>query len=172
MSERLAANPALDQMELPELIDRLENLEGRRTPVGWSPDDALERVAIERRIMELVGDAPPDPEDERRHGVRLSCDLAVKLRTKENSIRARVTDIGHGGVFVATDLELPAGTVVELEVRGEDSDEHGLRVRGAVAWRDPQAPGLGICFTERPTAAHERRLRRFVLELLRHRIQN
>ncbi|HTM21867.1 MAG TPA: PilZ domain-containing protein [Kofleriaceae bacterium] len=161
----------VDEMGLSELIDRLEDLEGRRTPVGWSPDDAVERVAIERRIMELVGDEPPDAE--RRRGLRLSCDLAVKLRTKDHSIRARVSDIGHGGVFVATDVDVPVGTVVELEVRGEESDEHGLRVRGAVAWRDEQAPGLGISFTERgPTAAHERRLRRFVLELLRHRIQN
>jgi hypothetical protein len=170
MSERLAQHADVEVMGLHELIDRLEDLEGKRTPVGWSPDDAVERVAIERRIMELVGDAPPDAE--RRRGMRLSCDLKVKIRTKEHSTRARVTDIGHGGVFVSTEIDLPVGTVVEIEVRGEGSDEHGLRVRGEVAWRDGDAPGVGISFTERPTAAHERRLRRFVLELLRHRIQN
>src|SRR5262245_61115622 len=144
MTEKLAsATIEVEEMGLPELIDRLEDLEGRRTPVGWSPDDAIERVAIERRIMELVGDAPP--EGERRRAMRLHCDLKVKLRTKEHSIRAKVTDIGHGGVFVATELELPVGTVVELEVRGEESDEHGLRVRGEVAWRDGDA-GLGVSF--------------------------
>jgi len=166
------ASPAdVGEMGLNELIDRLEDLEGRRTPIGWSPDDAVERVAIERRIMELVGDNPPD--SERRRAMRLSCELSVKLRTKEHSARAKVTDIGVGGVFVATDVELPVGTVVELEVRGNDSDEHGLRVRGEVAWRNPgPAGGVGVSFTERPTAAHERRLRRFVLELLRHRVQN
>src|SRR5688500_6260366 len=90
MSEqRLASHADVEEMELHELIDRLEDLEGKRTPVGWSPDDAVERVAIERRIMALVGDAPPD--SERRRGMRLSCDLKVKLRTKEHSMRARVT---------------------------------------------------------------------------------
>lgn len=170
MSGRVAS-PALEDLGLHELIDRLENLEGRRTPVGWSPDDAVERVAIERRIMELVGD--PAPDADRRQGMRLSCSLQVKLRSKDHSVRGQVTDIGCGGVFVATDAELPVGTTVELEVRSEGSDEHGLRVRGQVAWRNQVAErGVGIAFTDRPTAAHERRLRRFVLELLRHRIQN
>jgi len=171
MSSERVASPALEKMGLHELIDRLEDLEGRRTPIGWSPDDTVERVAIERRIMELVGD--PAPDADRRQGMRLSCILQVKLRTKEQSVRGRVTDIGHGGVFVATDAELEVGTSVELEVRSEGSDEHGLRVRGQIAWRHQgDERGVGISFTERPTAAHERRLRRFVLELLRHRIQN
>lgn len=158
----------LDELDLPALVDRLDDLEGRRTPIGWSPDDAVERAAIERRIMRLVGHVAPG--EERRTGVRLPCDMRVKLRSKEQSVRAQVTDIGAGGVFVVTDEEFVVGTVVELEVRGSGTDEHGLRVRGEVAWSSSGgSKGVGVCFNQTPSSAHERRIRRFVIELLRHR---
>ncbi|HUH05555.1 MAG TPA: PilZ domain-containing protein [Kofleriaceae bacterium] len=158
-------------MGLPELVELLDDLEERRTPIGWSPDDAVQRAAIERRIMALVGQDPP--EDERRGTVRLPCELPVKLRSKERSVRAEVRDIGAGGVFVLTDTPFVVGTVVELEVRGNGTDEHGLRVRGQIAWNaDGDSTGVGVCFNQVPSSAHERRIRRFVIELLRHRSQN
>lgn len=165
-------HPEIEVMELSELVERLDDLEGRRTPVGWSPDDAVERMAIERRIMTLVGGEPPT--DERREAARLPCELDVKLRSKEQSVRAGVQNIGAGGVFVKTDAEFVIGTHVELEVRGGGTDEHGLRVRGKIAWKhgDDDARGVGVSFTEQPSDAHARRLRRFVLELLRHRTAN
>jgi uncharacterized protein (TIGR02266 family) len=161
----------LDGMELSELVDRLDDLEGRRTPVGWSPDDAVKRMAIERRIMTLVGGEPPV--DERRDAARLPCRLNVKLRSKEQSVRAGVENIGAGGVFVKTDAEFVVGTHVELEVRGSATEEHGLKVRGKIAWTSNSGNnGVGVCFTDQPSDAHARRLRRFVLELLRHRQAN
>lgn len=161
----------LDSLNLGELVDRLEDLEGRRTPIGWSPDDAVERAAIERRIMTLVGHTPP--KEERRRAMRLPCSMSVRVRSKEQSVRGKVRDIGAGGVFVETDADFIVGTVVELEVRGTGTDEHGLRVRGQVAWSaDGSDRGVGVCFNQLPSTAHERRIRRFVIELLRHRVQN
>lgn len=161
----------LDVMALPELVDMLDDLEERRTPIGWSPDDAVKRAAIERRIMQLVGREPP--EDERRSTVRLPCELPVKLRSKEQAVRAEVRDIGAGGVFIVTEARFVVGTVVELEVRGSGTDEHGLRVRGQIAWNaDGDQHGVGVCFNQVPSSAHERRIRRFVIELLRHRSHN
>ena len=168
MATMAEAHDDLDELDLPALVDRLDDLEGRRTPVGWSPDDAVERAAVERRILELVGHIPPG--EERRRCVRLPCDMQVKLRSKEQSVRAKVRDIGAGGVFVSTDVPFVVGTVVELEVRGSGTDEHGLRVRGEVAWNaDGDNQGVGVCFNQAPSSAHERRIRRFVIELLRHR---
>jgi len=159
----------LDDMDMAALVERLDDLEGRRTPIGWTPEDAAERVAIERRIMELVGGKPPG--EERRRSVRLPCEMKIKLRSKRKSIRADVGDIGAGGVFVETEVAFTVGTPVEVEVRSHGSDEHGLRVRGEVAWRaTSDRIGVGISFRNRPTAAHERRLRRFIIELLRHRV--
>ncbi len=172
MGQILEQYSELDALNLGELVNRLEDLEGRRTPIGWSPDDAVERAAIERRIMELVGESPP--RNERREAMRLPCSMSVKVRSKEQSVRGRVRDIGAGGVFVETEADFIVGTVVELEVRGGGTDEHGLRVRGEVAWSaaDGGDKGVGVCFNQLPSTAHERRIRRFVIELLRHRVQN
>jgi hypothetical protein len=158
----------LEKLDLVALVDRLDDLEQRRRPVGWSSDEAVERVAIERCIMALVG-APAPEGGERRKSVRLPCNMEVKLRSKSQSVTAHVDDIGGGGVFVKTLADFPAGTAVEIEMYG-DGDEGGLRVRGDVAWRSTKhRVGVGVVFRNRPTAAHERRLRRFVIELLRHR---
>jgi len=168
----LQSREELESMDLSELVDRLDDLEERRTPVGWSPDDAVERAAVERRIMELVGQVPPG--EERRRGVRLSCELSVKMRSKEQAVRAKVRDIGIGGVFIETDADWLIGTVVELEVRGSGTDEHGLRVRGEITWTQTEGDlkGVGVVFNQTPSSAHERRIRRFVIELLRHRVAN
>jgi Tfp pilus assembly protein PilZ len=162
----------IETMDLPQLVERLEDLEERRTPVGWSPDDAVERAAVERRILAMVG--ARKAQDERRQTVRLPCRLAVVLRSRDQAARGEVRDLGSGGVFVATDAELGLGTHVHVEVRGLGTDEHGLRVRGKIAWHsrgegaDPA--GVGVRFDGQPSDAHERRLRRFVIELLRTRL--
>ncbi|RMH44671.1 MAG: PilZ domain-containing protein [Deltaproteobacteria bacterium] len=161
----------IDQLSLPELIDRLDDLEGRRTPVGWRPEDAVLRARIERRIMQLVC-AQFDGAD-RRQTLRVPCDLDVKLRSRDRSIRTHARDLGVGGVFLdAPPDDFAVGTAVEIEVRGAGTDEHGLRVRGAVAWvsADPDRRGVGVAFANDDSERHERRLRRFLIELLRHRV--
>lgn len=162
-------HPEFERLDLPDLVEKLEDLEGRRTPVGWSPDDAVEKVAVERRILSIIGASASG--DERRQEMRLPCELTVKLRSKEKSVKAGVRDMGLGGVFIETDVSFAIGTHVDVEVRGRSTDEYGLRVRGRIAWiADGERVGVGVSFTEQPSAAHERRLRRFVIELLRHRV--
>ena len=158
----------LDRMSVEELVDLFDDLSERRTPMGWTPDDASLLATVQRRILSLVRQAPA--EDERRAHIRVPCDLQVDLRSESASTRGRASDIGLGGVFVETSSELAEGTAVELEVRGTGTNEHGLRVRGTIAWRrTADDAGLGVSFGEPPSEAEERRLRRFVLELLRNR---
>jgi Tfp pilus assembly protein PilZ len=150
---------AIDALSLPELVERLEDLEGRRTPVGWSPEDAVIRAAVERRILEVVRS---ERAQDGRDGERIACVLGVRIRTKRHAFDGTVCDLGLGGAFVATAAEFPVGTHVYLE----SDEDAGVRVRGQVAWLDDA--GLGISFSDQPSDAHERRLRRFVVELLRH----
>jgi len=165
-------HPEIENLALPELVERLDDIEGRRTPVGWSPDDAVLRSAIERRIMALVHKG--EPGSERRKTLRVPCELDVRMRSKRSQVRAHTRDLGAGGVFVETEPDdWSIGTVVELQVRGGGTDEHGLKVRGMVSWvtdKDDAHPGVGVSFSHDDSERHERRLRRFVVELLRHRI--
>ena len=54
-----------------------------------------------------------------------------------------------------------------MQVRQDASDELGLRVRGII--REIQGDRLRISVAEQPSEGHERRLRRFIVELIRHR---
>jgi hypothetical protein len=153
-------HPQLQLLSISELVERLEDLDGRRTPVGWTPDDAVERTAIEGRIMALItmpsGGA----------GEALPCSLEIQLRSKEQIVPARVTEMRPGGVYVETISRFVVGTHVDMHVRHQ-SDEHGLRARGII--REVDDGGVVVSVAEQPSEAHERRLHRFVLELLRHR---
>jgi hypothetical protein len=157
-------NAEFATLTLPELADRLEDLDGRRTPVGWTPEDAVERASLERCILEIVaaeaGGATPS----------LPCPMEVRLRSKERAVTATIREIGPGGIIITTDDRWVVGTHVEIQVRQHDSDEHGLRVRGVI--RDFERGAARISVAEQPSEAHERRLRRFILELLRHRMHN
>src|SRR4051812_18600888 len=96
-----------NQMTLPELADHLEDLDGRRTPVGWSPEDAVERATLERLILDLLAkESPPDSAESIR------CDLAIKVRSKEQSQRATVRGLAHGGILVDLDGAWVVGTHV------------------------------------------------------------
>lgn len=156
----------LDAMPLPDLVEMLHDLEGRRTPVGWTPDDAVQKAAIERRIIEVVAASPDGDGDSDVQ--RLTTDLTIKLRSKEQSVKAGVKHVGTGGVFVSCGGDWIVGTHVELQVRGSGSEEHGLRVRGKI--HRISGDGVYVSFDEQPSDAHERRLRRFILELMRHRV--
>ena len=152
-----------ERMTLPELADQLEDLDGRRTPVGWVPEDAVERATVERLILGLVS-KDPAPGDH----ATIRCDMEIRLRSKEQQVRANVRGLVHGGILVDTDGSWIVGTHVEMQVRQSASDEHGLRARGIVTHIDGRIARVSVA--EQPSEAHERRLRRFVLELIRHRI--
>jgi hypothetical protein len=151
----------IEKMSLPQLADRLADLDGRRTPVGWVPEDAVERATVERCILGLIA------ADETGGQKPMACNMEVKLRSKEQTVTARVTGIGTGGVRVEAPSKWVVGTHVEMQVRQDASDELGLRVRGII--REIQGDRLRISVAEQPSEGHERRLRRFIVELIRHR---
>ena len=152
----------LERLSLPQLADRLQDLDGRRTPVGWVPDDAVERQAIERCILAQVAAEQPGAD-------ALRCDLQIGLRSKEQAVTARVRALGPGGVMIDAPGRWIVGTHVEMRVDSE-TDEQGLRVRGVI--REIAAGTLRVSVGEQPSEGHERRLRRFVLDLLRHRMDS
>ena len=100
----------------------------------------------------------------------LPCELAMQLRSKEQQRPANLREIRPGGVVLDVDGSWVPGTHVEMQVRQSDSDEHGLKVRGIIARADRGS--LVISLAEQPSEAHERRLRRFVIEIIRHRVHN
>ena len=152
----------LQSLTLPELAERLEDLDHRRTPVGWSPEDAAVRASIERCIVELVSSASG--------GAVIACDFDIRLRNKDTHVGATVREIRPGGVAIKAEGTWVPGTPVEMQIRQDASDEHGLRARGSVASADKGSVIVSVA--EQPSEAHERRLHRFLLELVRHRIHN
>ena len=153
-----------ESLSLPELADRLEDLDGRRTPVGWSPEDAAERASVERCILMLIA-RDPDADSS-----RLRCDMEITLRDKEHAGRAVVKSLGPGGAWLDTTDQWIPKSHVEMVVRSDDSEEHGLRVRGIIA--QVERGRVRVALDEQPSEAHERRLRRFVLDVIRHRLHN
>ena len=152
----------LQSMSLPELAERLEDLDHRRTPVGWTPEDAAIRASIERTIVEMVS--------EKGAGPSIPCDYDIRLRSKEAQIDATVREIRPGGLVIKAEGKWIVGTHVEMQIRQDASDEHGLRARGIVSSSEKGVVIVSVA--EQPSEAHERRLQRFLLELIRHRIHN
>ncbi len=167
-----------DRAEFRALVDELADLESRRSGEGaYSPDDAVRRQQIERRLLQLV--TTEIPQDERRRHVRLPCDLSVTIHGPAEPAPGVVVDVGAGGIFVESGALAKPGDTVDIEIqRPPDAALHSLRVKGKVAWatttRRTGRPGLGIAFLPATGSAAdeagERRLRRFVLSLLRKRL--
>jgi hypothetical protein len=151
----------LDSLSLPELADRLEAMDDRRTPVGWSPEDAVERASIERVIVDLISAAPVPG------APALTSDVAIHIRSKEQTIEARIREIRTGGIYVDTDAKWVRNTHVDMHIRGSGFDDHNVRARGVITKVDDGAVLVSV--SEQPSESHERRLRRFLMELLRHR---
>jgi hypothetical protein len=152
-----------------KLVDELEDLDGQRTAGGgYAPEVAAQRMRVERELMKAMTARVGD--DERRKFMRVPCQVDVRLRHGTSAVSGVVQDLGVGGVFVHTPLGLGVGESVDVEIaRRPGQLDHGLKVHGTVAWNVDASPGrrgLGIAFTI-GDEGHERRLRRFTLELLR-----
>ena len=159
--------------EFRDLVEELADLEERRVGTGGVTDPQLagRRLQVERRLIELL--QTEAGQDERRSSVRLECDLAVRLKIESTDGAGRIADIGSGGVGIATTARAERGQSVEIEIeRRPGTLEHSLRVRGTVAWVTPPREGVanvGVVLAQVNEPA-ERRLRRFVIELLRNRL--
>lgn len=95
--------------------------------------------------------------DNRRSQQRFGVDLDVSISSEHNFYAGFVENISGGGVFVATHLLKPIGSVIELSITLPDSVT--VTARGEVRWvRDYNEssdvpPGMGVRFVELDTAA-------------------
>jgi hypothetical protein len=148
-----------DTLPLPDLADRLEELDERRTPAGWTPREATHRLTLERRVIGLVAGRDPG-------GEPLQCRLELKLRSSVRIGPATLVAIDRGGLVLESDARWPIGSAIEIELL---DGEHALRIRGSVATNTTGR--FRVRLLRARSEAEERRIRRFVLEALRHRTE-
>jgi len=103
----------------------------------------------ERPALRAVSDGPR-PLVQREHA-RYAVDVDIDVTSDHNFYAGLVENMSAGGVFIATHLERPVGTLVELALRipGTSTPIRGV---GEVRWvrryneASDTPPGLGIRF--------------------------
>lgn len=89
---------------------------------------------------------------ERRQYPRLRKSYRIVWDHQDVQCAGVTFDICPGGIFIMTDLQLPARTLLDLEIRAEDSTV-AVRCRGEVAWVNRGElpmfpPGFGLRFLD------------------------
>jgi type IV pilus assembly protein PilZ len=98
------------------------------------------------------------PDSVRRGHERFSVDLEVNVCSEHNFYAGLAENLSAGGLFIATHKLQKVGSRIELSLRMPDSEEV-FQIVGEVRWvrlyneHSDTSPGLGIRFTELPTAA-------------------
>jgi uncharacterized protein (TIGR02266 family) len=101
--------------------------------------------------MPIRPDKPGKGAGERRDRVRCEVHIDLEVRSEESAYSGVTRDLSEAGVFIATELDRPVGTLVELSLRLPNRSEP-CRCVGEVRWvRSPDAdrdapPGLGLRF--------------------------
>ena len=157
--------------ELVSLVDELEQICLHR------PTREVEferRITIEQRLIELLTEEEGQSHEQQRQSVRLPCKLAVHISTDADSRPGMVMDIGHGGVYVCTNLSATVGDVVEIETASPmDAPSTPFTVRGRVVWAGKKAGQKGPCDgygvrLDAPDAHTDQNLWRFLIGLMRN----
>jgi type IV pilus assembly protein PilZ len=111
--------------------------------------------------------APREPGEENRSGVRVPVQLLVDYRAGGNYLFDFCRDLGTGGAFIQTNTPLSTGSDIELTFTIPDSKET-LTTKGKVIWvqneipdRPDLVPGMGVQFAGFNGAQRET-LERFV----------
>lgn len=101
-----------------------------------------------------------DEQPESRGAIRVEQRLEIQYASDCPPIKAQVQDLSETGMYLDTDQALPAGSVLEFELRLPDA-EAATPVKGSavVVWSGPT--GMGVEFRELDEAVRER-LRYFV----------
>ena len=147
-----------ETLPLPDLADRLEELEAERAPWGWSARQATHALALERRVLDLVTGRDPG-------GAPVKCRLELRMRSSVRIGAVTLVAIDRGGLVIETADRWPIGSAVVLEW----GREHPLRIRGSVT--SSITGRLRVQLLRARSEADERRIRRFVLEALHHRTE-
>jgi type IV pilus assembly protein PilZ len=91
---------------------------------------------------------------ERRHHPRLSIAVEVDFGSENNFYSARTRDISVGGLFIESDVPLPIGTRLRVDLKFLQKHLHA---EGEVTWvlvgDGEQAVGMGVRFVDLPASA-------------------
>ncbi|MFO0744336.1 MAG: TIGR02266 family protein [Myxococcota bacterium] len=146
-----------------ELADAVQTAEAAREALQKSVETP--RVNMTRRferIRAVTADLiakqrianPPTP---RRQRPRVRLQAAIDLHSASNFFRGFSENISDGGVFIATEEQLPVGTEVDIAFTLPDGVE--IRGRGVVRWARGAGPdsaaGLGVQFINLSGAASD-----------------
>lgn len=104
----------------------------------------------------------PDSTKNRRRHPRVAFDVDANIATSDSFYVARTRDISAGGLFLASDVELPPGTpiIVRLRVEGMHVNAE-CRVAWSLADEAGKPIGVGVEF-ERLTPAARRAIDRII----------
>jgi hypothetical protein len=157
----------VEEMSFIELVQTLSDLERQLDPLDL--EQTMTRARIDRRLMRLLSAEASDSgeADERRSGVRVAGELAVKMAEPGEDGRAwvaKVVDLSEGGLRVALHEAIPPDVgLVDTELLGGPDERHS-QARAKIVWRKDGE--VGLKFVTQPDA-HRRRMRALVLEILR-----
>jgi uncharacterized protein (TIGR02266 family) len=105
---------------------------------------------MEARFKRL--DSADDDQQQRRSDGRYGVDLDVSLGSDHNFYAGLAENLSGGGIFVATHMLRPVGSVIELSIHLPDSSAP-VKGMGEVRWireyneSSELPPGMGIRFT-------------------------
>lgn len=104
----------------------------------------------------MTHDTPPQrPERRRNPRVRISVD--VDFTSEHNFYSARTRDISAGGLFIETDIGLPVGSRIQVDLRFLRSH---VMVHAEVVWalvgEGGRTEGVGVRFLDLAPRARER----------------
>jgi uncharacterized protein (TIGR02266 family) len=92
--------------------------------------------------------------DERRQHPRLSMAVEVDFGSEHNFYSARTRDISVGGLFIETDVALPIGTRLRVDLKFLQRQVHAEAEVTWVLFGDgEQAVGMGVRFVDLPESA-------------------
>jgi uncharacterized protein (TIGR02266 family) len=96
----------------------------------------------------------PDDTADRRQHPRVSIAVEIDFRSEHNFYAARAQDLSLGGLFIQTDVGLPIGSRLTVDLK---LMKQHLRVESEVVWvlvgDDEQPAGAGVRFVDITGAA-------------------
>ena len=85
------------------------------------------------------------PPDDRRLSQRMPVLLVASYTDREDMLRATITNLSDGGLFIRTSRPLPIGTEVYLAIQLGSAP--AIRQKGRVTWvRGHDEEGMGVRF--------------------------
>jgi len=126
-----------------------------RTTVMAGVEAGISSEALVARGPSLLESLPGPAAIRRQH--RRKLEAKVDFGSDSNFFAGFSSDISEGGIFIATDSDLPLGT--EVELRFTLPGDRDVACQGVVRWHRPGGPdlpaGLGVQFRDLSLAAQD-----------------